>query len=250
MTSCSSSFLLRQRDGPRVPNRSHSPQTGMATSPTDPDLLDTAAAASAAAATARRPTFFSRNSGKLSPQKGPPLGTHLSDEASPVTEEDNLAEEGGIIPSDTTGSGFVLVESPNSKARAMKALQREREEAARKSSGSTSRAVPSIQSEPLISLAAAPKGSHKNTNRLPPSDTSASLAAGAFPPVDRVKGLPTPPIGPVLPDFDDLVVSRTRSRGRTVSTYEAAQSKELGVQGEDGLRRKTSVVKKLREKMK
>ena len=223
-----------QRDGPRNPNRSHSPNS--ITFPqdvTNPQLDPTGHV--------KRPTFFSRNSGKSSPQKTSPLGS-TPDELT-VLDED-IPEEAGIIPSESSGSGFVLVESPHSKARAMKALHKEREEAARRAAAASglmdNPSVPSAQSEPMLSQSDNP--------RMPPSDTMASLTYGV-PPMNRVKGLPTPPIGPVIPDFDDLVVSRTRSRQRAVSTSDG--QRDLGVPEDgSGLRRKTSMVKKIKERIK
>jgi len=51
--------------------------------------------------------------------------------------------------------------------------------------------------------------------------------------VNRVKSLPTPPVGPVLPNFDDLMVTRTMSRS-------PANEQE----GVNSVRRMPSVVKK------
>jgi hypothetical protein len=52
----------------------------------------------------------------------------------------------------------------------------------------------------------------------------------------RAKNLPTPPVGPVLPDFDDLMVTRKASRSPALAA-------------EEGVKRKPSVVKKLRDRM-
>jgi len=55
--------------------------------------------------------------------------------------------------------------------------------------------------------------------------------------INRVKTLPTPPVGPVLPDFEDLMVTRKASRSPAL------------VNEESGVKRKPSVVKKLRDRM-
>lgn len=54
------------------------------------------------------------------------------------------------------------------------------------------------------------------------------------------KNLPQPPIGPVMPDFEDLVHARRGS----ASNYLAAE-----VAPEAGIKRKTSVVKKIKERV-
>ena len=55
--------------------------------------------------------------------------------------------------------------------------------------------------------------------------------------INRVKTLPTPPVGPVLPDFEDLMATRKASRSPALANEES------------GVKRKPSVVKKLRDRM-
>lgn len=105
-------------------------------------------------------------------------------------------------------SDFVFVESPNSKARAMRALQREQ-------NGSVD--FSSSMAADMEMLADTPP---KNGPAQPVKPTK-----------NRTKNLPTPPVMPVLPDFDDFMTARTVPR-------------------DDGVKRKTSVVKKLRERIK
>lgn len=64
--------------------------------------------------------------------------------------------------------------------------------------------------------------------------------------MNRVKTLPTPPVGPVLPDFDDLMVSRKASRSPALPGGGGVGS---GGGDEGGVKRKPSVVKKLRDRM-
>lgn len=112
----------------------------------------------------------------------------------------------------TNPDGFVVVDSPNSKA---------------KSKGAPTRLPPPIYppdgpTENLID---------ENENNLqPPTRQRGST-------MNRVKTLPTPPVGPVLPDFEDLMVSRKASRSPAL------------VNEESGVKRKPSVVKKLRDRM-
>ena len=95
------------------------------------------------------------------------------------------------------GNDFVFVESPHSKARALRALRKEQ--------------LAREQAE----------------NPAPRS-------------ADRVKTLPTPPVAPVLPDFADIVQPRQNS------------PPEGGIDERAGggiVRRKASVVKKLRDRI-
>ena len=105
---------------------------------------------------------------------------------------------------DVDAAEYVVVQSPNSKARAARAKQ----QGARTNSFA--------DDDRVETLAEAKKGgSQTRGGRLP-------------------KSLPTPPVGPVLPDFDDLMPTRTRSRGEPV---------------DQGVKRKASVVKKLKDRM-
>jgi hypothetical protein len=88
------------------------------------------------------------------------------------------------------------------------------------------------------------------TEQLLDEGDNGRLQAPAFPPNNRVKNLPTPPVGPVLPDFDDLMVSRKASRSPVPPTA-GSGSGGAGAGGaeEGGVKRKPSVVKKLRDRM-
>jgi hypothetical protein len=66
--------------------------------------------------------------------------------------------------------------------------------------------------------------------------------------MNRVKTLPTPPVGPVLPDFDDLMVSRKASRSPALPGGGGGAGGGGGGD-EGGVKRKPSVVKKLRDRM-
>lgn len=103
-------------------------------------------------------------------------------------------------------SDFVFVESPNSKARAARALQKEQ-------SGPVDYTATQAADMELL------------------MDTPVQNGKPARPAKTRTKTLPMPPVGPVLPDFDDLMPTRTVSR-------------------DEGVKRKTSVVKKFKDRMK
>ena len=168
----------------------------------------------------RRPGFFSRQSGRLSPQK--------QAHPAPVSEGDDLVAD-RVVPSEG-GTGFVLVESPNSKMRARKALEREAAQAAQ-----MNRAPPT----PAQMRVNAP-ADHVETLVSESGGAGAGAGAGVVrPPVNRVKNLPHPPVGPVLPDFDDII--RTRPRGGSAGEMLSAE--------DTGLKRKTSLVKKFKDKM-
>lgn len=72
----------------------------------------------------------------------------------------------------------------------------------------------------------------------------------SFRPLDRVKNLPPPPVGQVMPDFNDLSAYRRPSvsegGGNTGSGGLVVPVEQEG----SGMRRKTSVVKKIRERIK
>jgi hypothetical protein len=119
-------------------------------------------------------------------------------------------------PDFTNPDGFVVIDSPNSKA---------------KSKGAPTRLPPPIYppsggpTENLID---------ENDQLRPPSRSRAG------PTMNRVKTLPTPPVGPVLPDFEDLMVSRKASRSPALAAEES---------GNGGVKRKPSMVKKMRDRM-
>lgn len=135
------------------------------------------------------------------------------------------------------GHDFVFVESPDSKARATRALhsdQREKREQRERGLGSegagmngtTGSAPHGIKGETVETLADT-NGSGQSVNLFDGLDNNrGSNGRGSG---GRVRNLPTPPVGPVLPDFGDL----------------------MPVRAEDGgVKRKASVVKKLRERIK
>ena len=69
-------------------------------------------------------------------------------------------------------------------------------------------------------------------------------------PVNRVKGLPTPPVGPVMPDFGDLVISRSGSLRRSGANSPSLVPDMQAQQAGGGtVKRKTSMVKKLKDRM-
>ena len=121
---------------------------------------------------------FPNDPTRISPQKNG---------ASTAFDTDNPEE---MVPD---GTNYVLTESPHSKARAIRALQKEQ--------------------------------SAREQAELPTSRPS-----------DRVKTLPTPPVAPVLPDFDDIIPRRSSP---------GVNDDGSGV----GIRRKSSVVKKLRDRI-
>ncbi|OCF36475.1 hypothetical protein I316_01724 [Kwoniella heveanensis BCC8398] len=253
--------IKTMRENPNLAGRSSSPRgvspttdTGLAGSPSSelpPDLEKT-----------KKPGFFSRSSGRSSPSKRPGASTGHSSTTSisgqagtgSGSNTSGLASGAGsgtalaTIPSQSqnenaagvdmyedapeqlvpsgSGSGFVLVESPNSKARAMRALKKEQEAAA---------------------------GHHHHHHR----SNSNSQAQNGVPavPANRAKYLPQPPIAPVIPDFDDILPQR-RPSPLDVSQQERNEggggsgSGGLSVsRGDEGLKRKTSMVKKLRDKI-
>ncbi|KAK4686390.1 hypothetical protein P7C73_g3737, partial [Tremellales sp. Uapishka_1] len=165
--TCHLDLSLPQRDHPNNPLGGQVPRSASPYSPSN----ESPPTQSPSEDAPRRNPFFGKSSGRLSPQK-----------------QETLSEE-PIDYSVADGNGFVLVESPNSKARAIRALRKEQETA----------------NQPL-----------RRDKSLPPP----------------------PPVAPVLPDFEDL--SATRSR-----TYPEASYQD----GSGGIRRKPSMVKKLREKM-
>ena len=102
---------------------------------------------------------------------------------------------GNVEDSGSNGADFAFVESPHSKARAIRALRKE--QSAR--------------------------------------EQAENVAAQ---PINRVKILPAPPVAPVLPSFDDIMSQPRASTESGVDEGSAA-----------GVRRKPSVVKKLRDRM-
>ncbi|WVR05295.1 hypothetical protein IAU60_002309 [Kwoniella sp. DSM 27419] len=164
----------------------------------------------------KKPGFFTRTSGRNSPKKSgsgtpgataPALSQGDSGVAitttSPDTEADikldmeDVALEHMALPT-VSSNGYALVESPSSKARALRALRKEQEDA---------------------------------------RSTSTTTAASAPAPA-RPKNLPTPPIAPVMPDFNDIVPPPRKN-----------SPLEVPGDAHDGLKRKTSMVKKLRERI-
>lgn len=123
-----------------------------------------------------------------------------------------------LSPTGETGSGFVLVESPNSKARAMRALKREQE------------AARNTANQEQITSTSSNNRSVGNAGNEQPRTSK------------RDKNLPLigpPPVGPVLPTFEDLQPRR------------GSGGDAFGGGDMDGapVKRKPSMVKKLREKM-
>lgn len=68
-------------------------------------------------------------------------------------------------------------------------------------------------------------------------------SSGRLPPfaANRVKTLPLPPVGQVMPDFDDIV---TRRRGMSGTLTPGTDEEGAG-----GVKRKTSIVKRLKDRM-
>ncbi len=176
-----------QRDNANAP-RSSSPRQQSPTSESPPPPSPASASppreqqqpADPASDIPRHPQVVERISNHASPQRSG---------ATPPFQMEGLEEV------TAEGTDYVLVQSPHSKARALRALRKEqlaREQAE----------LPSAQ------------------------------------PSNRVKTLPTPPVAPVLPDFDDIVPPR-----RAFPEYTANE-----VMG-GGVRRKGSVVKKLRDRI-
>lgn len=73
--------------------------------------------------------------------------------------------------------------------------------------------------------------------------SSGGAGGGRLPPfaANRVKTLPLPPVGQVMPDFDDIVAGRTRNGSLTPGTDEEG--------GGGGVKRKTSIVKRLKDRI-
>ena len=181
----------------------------------------------------KRPGFFARSGDRNSPRLAEPLPEMDLPEL-------DVAEEGGVVHSESgTGSSFVFVESPDSKARALRALRREE---AKRTQGMVS------------SQSQGPNPTNVGMETLAmddPSGMSHSETTPYFPPpMNRVKGLPNPPIGPVMPEFEDLAASRPSSRSRGISASALPSSGESGgVESSGGVRRKPSVVKKLKDRV-
>lgn len=182
-----------QRDNTNTPIRASSPRQSSPTSdypqpPMPTNTSPTMEKTAEAAMLPRQVPLFPRNAGRTSP--------HSNTTATFRTEmEGEGIEEMGP---DSTGTDFVFVESPHSKARALRALRKEqlaREQAA----------MPAPQPQS----------------------------------VNRNMTLPTPPVYPVLPSFDDILASRK------VTPPSGDVDEALG----GGVRRKPSVVKKIRDRM-
>lgn len=176
---------------------------------------------------AKRPGFFNRHSSGGQPALAAPVTGRSSPQKATYTnpivpEEEDIEIKDQAVEADlpVTNGGYVFVESPSSKARAARALEKEKSKHSR---------GPSSHLMGEMEMLSGPLASNNSNNN---SDFGV--------PKDRVKGLPTPPVGPVLPDFDDLI--RTTSRQRDT----------LAVGDEYGgasVKRKTSMVKKLKDKM-
>ena len=202
-----------------------------------------------------KPSYFSRNSGRLSSyqsNKDEDLVAGANDE--PTLALPTLSNSHSQTPTHVD-DGFVVVDSPNSKA---------------KSKGAPTQLPPPIDfssqpSENLLdegdfispSQTQSYSQSHSYSQSLGQGQTHLHPRSGergergerGYQPKNRVKNLPTPPVGPVLPDFDDLMVSRKASR--SPSGYSSQQPQGGGVAaGEAGaVKRKPSVVKRMRDKM-
>nr|XP_019042366.1 hypothetical protein I302_08969 [Kwoniella bestiolae CBS 10118]OCF21296.1 hypothetical protein I302_08969 [Kwoniella bestiolae CBS 10118] len=214
--------IKTMRENPGLSNRSSSPKAYSPTEGVTTSSSNESVPVPSADST-KRPGFFSRtsggNGGRNSPSKKPPIPTNLSTVQSQVSspneiddnpldfsqegrEEEDLDAE-RMVPSGA-GSGFVLVESPSSKARAMKALKKEQE--------------------------------HQNHHHHHHRSGSNSAGVSSVP-ANRTKYLPTPPVAPVMPDFNDILPPPSR------------KNSPLEVPDEGGLKRKTSMVKKLKDRM-
>ncbi|WVQ98833.1 hypothetical protein IAU59_005964 [Kwoniella sp. CBS 9459] len=249
--------IKTMRENPNLGARASSPRgispttdSGLAGSPSSelpPDLEKT-----------KKPGFFSRSSGRNSPSKRPGAGTGHSSNTSisgqagsgsgsgagsgtalasipsqsqhetgaGVEMYEDAAEE--LVPS-TGGSGFVLVESPSSKARAMRALKKEQEAASQHHQ----------------------HGHHHHQQNQHQGGHGQNGVPAAPPTAQRTKYLPQPPVAPVIPDFDDILPQpQRRASPLDVSQekYEAGGGLTVN-RGDEGLKRKTSMVKKLRDKM-
>lgn len=149
---------------------------------------------------------------------------------------------GGHVRSETEKE-FVFVDSPNTKVR----NQSSGGGGGRKGSSSPTRAkgIPPVPALPASisqrgGLLATESGAGGKSER----SGNGKGNGEAFRPLDRVKYLPPPPVGQVMPDFADIEVHR---RATTPDFG-------LGVEGQgtegSGMRRKGSVVKKIRERIK
>ncbi|KAL7423996.1 hypothetical protein Q5752_001581 [Cryptotrichosporon argae] len=134
--------------------------------------------------------------------------------ASPAKHRQEYFEEEDLAANSTEPNGFVLVESPSSKARALKALKREQRE--REGSSSRELSSPSGETSPTAGTQAG--NTHSTKLRTLP------------------KTLPQPPVAPVMPDFNDLVAGRS-NWALAVPEHEST------------IRRKPSLVKKLKERI-
>ena len=138
---------------------------------------------------------------------------------------------------------FVFVESPNAKTRAATA---QRGNAAKERAHSyedpswtlappvptNGNAVETLQDSTRNGLTNGQGGTINGSTSL-----SSSGLSGRPSTKNRAKNLPTPPVMPVFPDFDDLLPTRTMSR---------TDKHESG----EGVKRKPSMVKKLKDRIK
>ncbi|WVQ69976.1 uncharacterized protein L199_008200 [Kwoniella botswanensis] len=215
--------IKTMRENPGLSNRSASPK---AYSPSEGIINTSSSNESVPVQETKRPGFFSRTSsggGRDSPSKRsvqPPIPTNLfnsnvvPESSSNETIDENVLDEGErddeldmekMVPSGA-GSGFVLVESPSSKARALRALQKE-------------------------------QSHHHHHHRSGSASAGTGNGGVSNVPANRAKYLPTPPVAPVMPDFNDILTPPSR------------KNSPLEVPDEGGLKRKTSMVKKLKDRM-
>ncbi|WVO20786.1 uncharacterized protein IAS62_002086 [Cryptococcus decagattii] len=173
---------------PYSPNREISPMSSEA--PSD-DIISPSAGS---ATTARYPHLFDKDSASIASGEEGLIAAAEDDKLSSMTG----ALEREEIPS-MASNGYTIVESPSSKARAIRALQREAEHHTR------------------------------------------SASYGATPSPRRTTA--APPVAPVLPDFDDYWYRREKVRFNS-DTLDSGDLKEV-----KELKRKTSMVKKLRDRI-
>lgn len=133
--------------------------------------------------------------------------------------------------SPTSENDFVLVESP-SKSRKKQSISDG------SGSGSGSVGENGIPPVPAIPPSMSFRGGLASAGNTAPAQRR--LKDDSFRPLDRVKTLPPPPVGQVIPDFDDLI--QRKPSPNNLGTGEETQG--------NGLRRKTSVVKKIKDRMK
>lgn len=147
---------------------------------------------------------------------------------------EEITDRPGLSRSETDKE-FVFVDSPKSKTRKQKEIS------------AAAAVVDDIPPVPALPPSISYNGGLSTSGHASRSNSrsNGTSTGEGFRPLDRVKTLPPPPVGQVMPDFGDLVAHQPPPNVRRGSNMEVGDG-----EGSIGVRRKGSVVKKIKERIK